>query len=249
MLKSYAFHDAGESEFVCEFKITIQGVLPMPMRMKTGLLVLLCMLLLGATVCAAESLYISEDFEITMRTGPGTDHKIIAMVPSGRLVEVLSKGDDWSQIQLPNGKQGWVLTRYLTDKVPSSIQLSQLESKHATVLDQNKTIQQKLADLTTENRDLNAKLKQAQAALATAQTNFEGLKKDSANFIKFKSEYEKNRKELTENREKAQKYESQLNRLASSQLYEGMLYGGGLIIFGFLAGFILKKPKRRSGLM
>lgn len=219
------------------------------MRMKTGLLVLLCMLLTGATVCAAESLYVSEDYEITMRTGPGIDRKIIAMVPSGRLVEVLDKGDDWSQIQLPNGKQGWVLTRYLTSKVPASIQLSQLQTKHAAVLDQNKTIQQKLADLATENRDLTAKLKEAQTSLSTAQTNFEGLKKDSANFIKFKSEYEKNRKELKENRDKAEKYESQLNRLASSQLYEGMLYGGGLIIFGFIAGWILKKPKRRSGLM
>jgi SH3 domain protein len=221
----------------------------MPMRMKTGLFVLLCALLMGATVCAAESLYVTEDFEITMRTGPGTDHKIIAMVPSGRLVDVLSKGDDWTQIQLPSGKQGWVLTRYLSGKVPSSILLSQLEARHAKVLDQNKTIEQKLAELTNENQDLNTKLKQAQTSLTSTQSSFDSLKKDSANFIKFKSEYQKNRKELNENREKAQKYESELNRLASSQLYEGMLYGGGLVIFGFVAGWILKRPRRRSPLM
>lgn len=221
----------------------------MAMRMKTGFFVLLCLLLMGATLSAAETMYVSEDFEITMRTGPGTDHKIIAMVPSGRMMEVLNRGDDWSEVQLPSGKQGWVLTRYLTGRVPNSIQLSQLEVKHSDVLARNKEIQQKLADLTSQNRDLSARLKEAQDALTSSQTSFDSLKKDSANFIKFKSDYAKNRKELNEIREKAQKYESQLNRLASSQLYEGMLYGGGLIIFGFVAGFILKRPKRRSPLM
>jgi hypothetical protein len=30
---------------------------------------------------------------------------------------------------------------------------------------------------------------------------------------------------------------------------EGLLYGGGLVIFGFIAGWIIKRPKQRSGLL
>ena len=40
-----------------------------------------------------------------------------------------------------------------------------------------------------------------------------------------------------------------LNRLSNNQVYRGMLYGAGLLALGFIVGFIVKKPKRRSGLM
>ena len=221
----------------------------MPMRIKTGLLVVL-FLLVGASLSAATTLYISEEFEVTMRTGPANDRRIIAMIPTGRTVELVQKGDEWSEVRLPtSGKEGWVMNRYLTEKPPSALQLARLETRHTEVLAQFKDHQRKLAEITAENQALNSQLKQAQEALSTAQASFDNLQKDSANFVKFKAEYEKNSKELIETREKAEKFEGQLKRLAGSQLYEGMLYGGGLIVFGFVTGFILKKPRRRSPLM
>jgi SH3 domain protein len=220
----------------------------MPMRLKTGLFVLL-FLLAGPAIGLAKTMFISEEFEVTMRTGPGNDRKIVAMVPTGREVELINKGAEWSEVRLPNGREGWILNRFLTEQAPSALQLARLETRHTEAQAKLKDQQKKLADVTAENQALMTQLKQAQEALAGTQGNFEKLQKDSADFIKFKTEYEKNRKELIETREKAEKFESQLSRLAGSQLYEGMLYGGGLIIFGFVAGWILKKPKRRSGLM
>ena len=60
---------------------------------------------------------------------------------------------------------------------------------------------------------------------------------------------EKNVRELQEARQAAEKFENERNRLAHSQLIEGLLYGGGLVIFGFIAGWIIKRPKQRSGLL
>jgi hypothetical protein len=37
--------------------------------------------------------------------------------------------------------------------------------------------------------------------------------------------------------------------LSNNQIYQGMLYGAGLLAVGFIVGFIVKKPKRRSGLI
>ena len=50
---------------------------------KTCVLVLLSAILLTANA-AAERRYVSEEFEITMRTGPGSDRKIISLIPSGQ---------------------------------------------------------------------------------------------------------------------------------------------------------------------
>jgi SH3 domain protein len=109
-------------------------------------LVWLC-LAFGLGIGMAATRYISEEFEVPMRSGQSTEHRIIALIPSGRAVELITRGDEWSQVRLPNGREGWVLTRYLTDKVPSALQLERLERRHAEVARQHGQLQEKTAEL------------------------------------------------------------------------------------------------------
>ena len=220
----------------------------MNVKIKLCLCSVLCILLM-VSICGAETRYISEDFEITMRTGPGADRKIISLIPSGREVELISEGDEWSQVRLSNGKDGWVLTRYLTQALPTALKLERLERKHAELIEQNNELKERTSELSSGNRTVGSELKKTQDELNKTQTAYEALKKESAEFLKFKATYEKNVKELKEMRTKADKFESEFNKLANNQLYEGFLYGGGLVFLGLIIGFILKKPKRRSGLM
>ena len=69
----------------------------------------------------AKTMYVSEIIEITLRTGPGIDHKVIAMVPSGVELTVLESGGEWTRGRLPNEKEGYVLNRFLTNtiRIPS----------------------------------------------------------------------------------------------------------------------------------
>ena len=50
--------------------------------------------LIAPAASVAETVYVSENFEITMRTGPGTERKIISLVQSGEALEVVEKGGD-----------------------------------------------------------------------------------------------------------------------------------------------------------
>ena len=215
---------------------------------KFGLLVLFVTLLTAAVV-AADSKYVSEDFEITMRTGPGNDRKILALVPSGREVQVISSGEEWSEVQLPSGKQGWVLTRYLTDKLPTAIALERLQARHAKVLAQNEALQKQVAELSGKEKELSTELADTQKDLGQLNKAHENLKSESANVLQLKNNYDKALKELKTARSKADTAESEFNRLSNNQITTGMLYGGGLLILGFIVGFIMKKPKRRSPLL
>ncbi|MDA8142063.1 MAG: TIGR04211 family SH3 domain-containing protein [Desulfobacteraceae bacterium] len=197
----------------------------------------------------AEIRYASDVCEIAVRTGPGTDRKIIALVPAGRELELINQGDEWSEVRLSNGKEGFALNRELTTETPSSMKLERLEKKHTDLISQNKELQQKLAELGAENKSVSGDRNQTHDALQKAEAAYENLKKESAEFLKFKAEYQKNQKELQETREKSEQFENQLNKLASSQLIEGFLYGGGLVIIGFITGWVMKKPKRRTGLL
>ena len=81
----------------------------------------------------AETVYVSDQLSITVRTGKGTHRKIIALIKSDQKVEALEKGEEWTLVRLQNGKKGWVLSRYLTNSIPKSIQLESLQLKYKNV--------------------------------------------------------------------------------------------------------------------
>ena len=202
-----------------------------------------------AAVSSAETKYVAEEFEITMRTGPGTDNKIIALIPSGRQVEVIKPGDEWTEVQLANGKQGWVLSRYLTSELPNEIKLERLDNKYEQLLAQKNALDQSSTELANAKNELTTALSQTQDQLAEVSAAYESLKNESADFINLKKKYDSMDKELKTTRTHAEQMENDLNRLSNNQVYQGMLYGGGLLALGFIVGFIVKKPKKRSGLM
>ena len=72
--------------------------------------------------------YVTDSFEITLRTGPGNENKIIAMLFSGRPLEVLDTRGECSQVKvLDGGKEGWVLSRYLVTRLPWEVQAKKLQ--------------------------------------------------------------------------------------------------------------------------
>lgn len=215
---------------------------------KLGLAIMICFALM-ATNSIAETKYVVEEFEITMRTGPDQANKIIALIPSGRRVEVVTPGEEWTEVMLANGKQGWVLTRYLTDEMPNELKFERLQQQYDQLLNEKKNLDQNATELGSAKKELSTELSQTKAQLAELTKAHEALKKGSAEFIDLKKNYDKTARELSELRSHSEKIESELNRVSNNQVYQGMLYGGGLLAVGFIVGFIVKKPKRRSGLM
>jgi len=78
-------------------------------------------IVLFSTVVQAETMYVGDIIKITVRTGPGINHKIVAMINSGERVEVLKPEDEWSLVRITNGKEGWVLSRFLKSKEPDGL--------------------------------------------------------------------------------------------------------------------------------
>ena len=73
-----------------------------------------CGLLISVHVLA-EVVWVSDQFEIMLRTGPSTDNAIKLMLSSGRQLEVLERDENlgFTKIRTAGGTEGWVLSRYL----------------------------------------------------------------------------------------------------------------------------------------
>lgn len=186
---------------------------------------------------------------ITLRTGPSSDRKIIAQPQAGTPLEIITPGEDYTEVKTPRGKQGWVLTRYLTSRVPADVLLARLQKEHTQVVNKYEALKQQANQLDTTSKGLTGDLSATQSALEKLTTEHETLKRESQGFLKLKAKYQQSVKEATELRARADKVDKELQQLYSSQLNTGLLYGGGLIVLGFIVGFIVKRPKRRSPLM
>lgn len=211
-----------------------------------GAFLILC---LFATTIQAETMYISDNLRITLRSGPSTENKILAVLVSGQIVDVVKKGNEWSQVKMPNGKEGWALSRYLTPEPTNSLRLERLQGKHKNLMAQAASLIEENNRLKAENKEFRTQFETAQQQLQKTSTEFETLKSEASEYIALKANYERVASQLAEQSAKAQKFEEQVTKMEMNYAIKWFLAGSAVLIVGFLIGFSTKRQRRRPSLM
>ncbi len=208
-----------------------------------------CLLLLVSTCMAANEMYISDTIDITLRTGPGTSRKIIGMLKSGDKVEVITPQSDWSQVLTADGKQGWVLTRFLTPNVPCSLSLAELNTKYQALISQSSSPMQENEKLRQENKTLKDALEKSQTSLNEIKTAYETLKSGSKDFLALKASSEKSAAALAQQTARVEVLDRELESMKLQQNIRWFLSGAGVLLAGVILGLSTKRQRRRSGLL
>jgi SH3 domain protein len=223
----------------------LRKLLMMPL-MKRLVLFEICLLLFAVPVQATT---MNDVVEITLRTGQSLDHKILSFLQSGQRLEVLQMNDQWAHVRTSNGKDGWVLTRYLTPEPTSKIKLERLEDKQKSVMEQNAALLQENQQLKGENKKLSTSLASTDKGLDQIRTEYETLKSESGEFLALKAKYEKTAARLDEETRRANQLDEQVAKLTRSYAIKWFLAGSGVLLFGFIVGFSLKRQRRRPSLL
>jgi len=188
-------------------------------------------ILIVSGFAAAETVYVKGVMKITMRTGPGRDHKIVAMLKSGDSLEMLDSKNGWSSVETASGKQGWVLTRFITDKAPVSLIVNKLKQ-------QNKDLSETLENIKMQNMALNEKAKQSK----TIEDAYHRLKKESADFLTLEKQYKKTAALFKKQQVRISFLEKQLRK---SDI-KWFLGGSGVFLIGILLGIGTGRKRRTS---
>jgi len=220
------------------------------MRQKAIYLCFVCFcILLYAKTAGAETQYVSDKMKITFRSGPGSDRKIISLLDSGQSLEVVQKEAEWSLVKLPNGKEGYVLHRYLTTIVPCDMRLEKLEKVHQELIARAETLTKEGNRLKTENKKLNETLLSTQTDLEKSRADFDGLTRDSADYLKLKSTHKTTTSHLSKQTKRADDLEKELNLVLKKRNIMWFLSGGILLLLGVIIGLITRPKKRSSSLL
>lgn len=211
--------------------------------------VILLLAVLSAASVDAATLYVSDALTVPMRRGPTTGHRIIhAGLPAGTPLEVIGedKAAGFTQVRLANGTDGWVPTQYLTAEPIAKDRLAAATRRVQTLEAEIKSLRENFQETRgakssaeSRNADLEKQTKQLQTELAE-------IRRVSATSI---SQYEENKVLKVENADlktKNTELAARVQRLERSETLRFFLFGGALVVIGFVIGAIIKSRPKRS---
>ena len=220
----------------------------MRVQLKTIVLIGICVMCFYG-FSNAGTMYVTDVLKLTLRSGPSTEHKILAVVESGREVDMLESGEEWSLVRLENGKEGYVLTRYLVPEPPHSVRLEQLQKKHNALMEQASTLLEENKRFSEENNELKSTLSSNEKMLKSLGQDYKKLKAGSAEFLDLKSKYKNVSEQLAEQTKRAKALDAELRGVEKNQYIKWFLAGSGVLLVGFIVGFSARRQRRRPSLL
>jgi SH3 domain protein len=197
----------------------------------------------------AETMYVTDVLKLTLRSGPSTEYKILSVVESGDQVEMLQPGEDWSLVRIANGKEGYVLTRYLMPDPTHNVRLEQLQNKHKALMQQAATLLEENTSLKNENKQLTSTLDENDKTLKKLRVDYEKLKAGSAEYIALREKYNTASAQLAEQTKRAEALDEELRSIEMNQYIKWFLAGSGVLLVGFIVGYSARRQRRRPSLI
>jgi SH3 domain protein len=194
-------------------------------------------------------MYVTDVIKLTLRSGPSTEYKILEVVESGQKLEILEAGEDWSLVRLENGKEGYVLTRYLIPEPTNRVLLEQLQVKYKALTQQATTLLEENTKLKDENKELKSTLGSTENSLKKLDVEYKDLKAGSAEFLSLKTKFKQVSEQLAEQTKKADTLEKDLSKVELNQYIKWFLAGSGVLLLGFIVGFSARRQRRRPSLL
>jgi uncharacterized protein YgiM (DUF1202 family) len=95
-----------------------------------------------------------KEVSLTLRTGAGTQYRIIGSLTTGDVATILTRGDGWTKVRTAEGKEGWVSAGFLQASPPAQIQLERLKRDAEELRKQVADLSEQTADLRTTNEEI-----------------------------------------------------------------------------------------------
>ena len=212
--------------------------------------IIIFVLCLMVQTCWAVTAYVTDSFEITLRTGPSLQNKVISMPISGQAMEILESQDNWSHVRYNKRGQktidGWVLSRYLMNRQPWKLQTIKLKSENTKIKERLAIIEKKLKQTSSRERDYSKRLQENSISLKKAQNDYNSLKQGSSRYLKLKEEYETANASLETIRKTAQTMTRENDILKSSQKSKWFATGATVLLVGLIIGLVLGKQQKKK---
>ena len=211
---------------------------------------LILALLLLPVLTAAETAWVSDEFEVLVRTGPSTSNAIEVMLSSGTELEVLERDEatGYTRVRTSGGTEGWVLTRYLMSEPSAREQLERLSSQLSTATTRGSSLSSQLESVRSEYETSQTRIEDLEQDKAALESELAEIRRTAANVLSINQQNKELREQLVNADVRVESLEQE-NRELSGQTNRYWFMSGGLVlVVGIVLGLWLPRIRwqRRS---
>jgi len=203
----------------------------------------LVIIALSAGIARAETVYVTDNLNLSLRSAPDNEARVVKLLPTGTQLTVIGEKtkSGFTPVRTSDGAEGFIQTRQTMKEPPA----------RDVIETNNKT----LRSLQSENLSLKAELKIVKDSI-TPGTSLEKslalerdrlslelgeLKQAAAGVVQLKNERDELQERVVNAERKLEQLERENAGLKNTSEQDWFLYGGILVFFSVILGFILPK--------
>ena len=204
--------------------------------------------LLFPSILAAETVrYVSDQLEITMRTGQGVEYSIRRMLRSGTEVVVIDTDPNgYSKVRTRDGVEGWVLSRYLANQPVARDRLAEKAQTIAMLELEMAGYKEELAALSAQHNDVDDQNLGLRETAQRLSKELDELRRTASSAIALDNENRQLKEKLQEMDYQIQAAQMEVNTLRDSSAKRWFLIGAAVLFAGLLLGLIVPNLRIRK---
>jgi SH3 domain protein len=211
------------------------------------------MTLLILSVCLtgnaqAETQYVSDRLEITMRSGKSTSHGITRMLRSGTPVEVLEVDAKagYTKVRVAGGKEGWVLSRFLMKGPAARERLAASEKKQAELELENRQMATAFNALKEEKESLIQKGESLELESRKVGQELAEIRRTASSALALDNENKELKGRAIALERKLQALQQENEGLKDRTARDWFMVGAAVVLLGILVGLIIPRIRWRK---
>lgn len=201
--------------------------------------------LLAVVKTLAAPAWVSDNFEIMLRSGPSSSNAIQLMITSGTQLDVLERDEEagYSRVRTGGGTEGWVLSRYLMSEPPAREQLETLTSQLTSANAQGTSMSSQLEAIKGEYDSANRQIRMLETERDKLESELAEIRRTAANVLSIDSRNKELQQQLTDVEIKVSILEQENQELSSQQTRYWFLSGALVLLVGIIAGLWLPRVR------
>lgn len=208
---------------------------------------LLFLITLVSSVVVAENAYVTDQFEVTLRSGSSTQNTILRMLRSGTTVEVLETDPEtgYSRIITAAGTEGYVLSRFLMDEPAARDQLAGMRRQMSNLRQRNQELEARLGQATANRDEFRQERDRLAKGNQDKDAELANIRRVSANAIELSNQNQELQTSLQSMNHRLQAQTSEIQELKAKKNRDWFIAGAAVLIGGILLGLLLPKLRMR----
>ena len=203
-----------------------------------------------AAAANAQTVWVSDQFEITLRTGPSTSNAIERMLPSGTALEVMERDEEsgYARVRTQAGTEGWVLTRYLMNEPSAREQLTTLTQRLTNAAAEGSSLTSQLSAIRAEQDAAQQQIATLEREKSQLERELADIRRTAADVLSINEQNRTLRDQLAEAEIRAETLEQQNRQLSGQSNRYWFMTGSAVLVVGILLGIWLPRIRwqRRS---